>query len=41
MNKTVRNVLITVVVFAALILAARYLATTVNFVDMVKGVHGG
>jgi len=41
MNKTVRNVLITVAVLVVLVLAARYLAATVNFVDLVKGVHGG
>jgi len=41
MNKKLRNILITVVVFVVLVLAARYLATSFNFVDLVKGIHGG
>jgi hypothetical protein len=41
MNKTVRNVVITVVVLAVLILAARYLAVSVNIVEMIRRLHGG
>jgi hypothetical protein len=32
--------MIAVIVFVVLVLAARYLATTVNIVDLVKGIHG-
>ena len=41
MNKTVKSILITVIVLVVLIFAARYLATSINFVEMVKGIHGG
>jgi hypothetical protein len=41
MNKTIRNVLITIVVLAILILVTRYLALSVNVVDLIRKFHGG
>lgn len=41
MNKTLKNILITVVVLVVLVLATRYLAMSINIVDLVKGIHGG
>jgi hypothetical protein len=40
-SRKVMTALIVLVVFAALALAARYLVSNIDFVELIKRIHGG